>query len=298
MLRHLALPTLRARWTAYVGVLVSIVTAVIVMTVRGVLLASGISGGVPPERYVGADLVVSRHQAVSERHGHGDDAETIHTGVVERLRLPSDIVARLAATPGVAAAVADVSFSAVVLDATGEPLAGVDGGDSLGHAWSSAEVTPFALVSGHAPDAHGRGGPGRRARLPAAHLSAGDAVHLVVGGRPVDGVLVGTAHPDQPTPVAVRRVLHGCAGDGLLRTPRTARRRPARTSSPARTCAPSPRIWPTSSVTTTPCSPATVGERRASRERRRQHAPIAISGSLLASPCASRSSWSRACSAC
>ena len=197
MLRHLALPTLRARWTAYVGVLVSIVTAVIVMTACGVLLASGISGGVPPERYVGADLVVSRHQAVSERHGHGDDAETIHTGVVERLRLPSDIVARLAATPGVAAAVADVSFSAVVLDATGEPLAGVDGGDSLGHAWSSAEVTPFALVSGHAPNA-----PGEVVlddELAArAHLAAGDAVHLVVGGRPVDGVLVGTAHPDQP----------------------------------------------------------------------------------------------------
>ena len=123
------------------------------MTACGVLLASGISGGVPPERYVGADLVVGRHQAVSERHGHGDDAETIHTGVVERLRLPSDIVARIAATPGVAAAVADVSFSAVVVDATGEPLAGVDGGDSLGHAWSSAEITPFALVSGHAPNA-------------------------------------------------------------------------------------------------------------------------------------------------
>ena len=59
MLRHLALPTLRARWTAYVGVLVSIVTAVIVMTACGVLLGSGIGGVRRPSGTSARSLVVS-----------------------------------------------------------------------------------------------------------------------------------------------------------------------------------------------------------------------------------------------
>ena len=130
---YLAIPTLRARWPSFVGVLVTIAAAVALITATGALLESGIRGDVPPERLAGADIVVAGDQSISERRGSGDDAETISMGVSERVPLPADTLARVGSVPGVESVVADVSFGAAVLSPDGSVVAGASGGPSLGH---------------------------------------------------------------------------------------------------------------------------------------------------------------------
>ena len=46
----LALPTLRARWVSFLGVLTTVAAAVTLMTATGALLEAGVRGAVPPER--------------------------------------------------------------------------------------------------------------------------------------------------------------------------------------------------------------------------------------------------------
>jgi putative ABC transport system permease protein len=55
--------------------------------------------------------------------------------------------------PGVADAVGDLSFYAQAVDAQGRAISGQEGGPALGHAWSSAVLTPFTLRTGAPPAA-------------------------------------------------------------------------------------------------------------------------------------------------
>jgi putative ABC transport system permease protein len=189
---YLAIPTLRARWPSFVGVLVTIAAAVALITATGALLESGIRRDVPPERLSGADIVVSGNQSISERRGSGDDAETISIGVNERIPLAADTQSLLASVPGVESVVADVSFGAAVLGSDGSAVAGPAGGPSLGHAWSGAALTPFTLLEGHGPADSGEIVVDS-ALAKRASLHVGDDVSVLVAGERVDAHLVGLA---------------------------------------------------------------------------------------------------------
>ena len=190
----LALPSLRARWVSFIGVLITVAAAVTLMTATGALLEAGVRGAVPPERLSGAAIVVAGDQSIIEIRGSGEDRESVRSDATERVRLPSSMASRIASIEGVEAVVAERSFPAVLIVAEGTQLPGPAGGPSLGHSWTSATITPFALTSGRPPtqdqeivvDAE----LARR-----AGLVVGDTATLVAGGIPMDAKVVGIATP-------------------------------------------------------------------------------------------------------
>ncbi len=195
----LALASLRFRWLSFVGIFVTVMAATTLVTATGSLLEGGIRGAVPPERLVGADIVVAADQDISETRGRGDDKETFGGSVVERVRIPTDVTAQVESVAGVAGVVADVSFPAyVVVD--GDQVAGPGGTPSTGHSWSSADATGFRLVHGDAPNdsdqvaidsalAHRSG------------LGVGDRTTAVVSGRTVEVTVTGVADPSGGRPL-------------------------------------------------------------------------------------------------
>src|SRR4029079_1737396 len=85
----------------------------------------------PVERYAAAAAVVTGQQIVGKDHD---------VPLGERARVDSALAARLAAAPGVRAAVADVSARAQRA-----------GRATVAHGWSSAALTPYVLSAGRAP---------------------------------------------------------------------------------------------------------------------------------------------------
>src|SRR3954447_22817963 len=146
----LAFSSVHFRWVSFVGVFVTVLAAATLVTATGSLLEAGIRGATPPERLAGADIVVAADQNATEARGSGEDHETVRSAVAERVRLPADLVREIASIPGVATAGGEVSFPACV-EIGGQPVSGPGGTPSLGHAWSSADVTPFRLADGRAP---------------------------------------------------------------------------------------------------------------------------------------------------
>ena len=189
----LALSSLRFRWLSFIGIFVTVMAAATLVTATGSLLEGGIRGAVPPERLAGADIVVAADQDISETRGRGDDKETVGGSVVERVRIPTDLVAQVESVAGVAGVVADVSFPAyVVVD--GEQVAGPGGTPSLGHSWSSADATAFRLVEGDAPTGSDEvaidSSLARR-----SGLGVGDRTTAVVSGRTVEVTVTGVGDP-------------------------------------------------------------------------------------------------------
>ena len=85
----------------------------------------------PVERYAAAAAVVTGQQIVGSDHD---------VPLGERARVSSALVARLAAVPGVQAAIGDVSVPARL-----------DGRTTVAHGWGSAALTPYGLSAGRAP---------------------------------------------------------------------------------------------------------------------------------------------------
>src|SRR6476646_6939272 len=94
-------------------------------------LESALRSHPPVERYAAAAAVVTGQQIV------GADYDVL---LGERARVSSALAARLAAVPGVRAAIGDVSVPAGLGD-----RAAVD------HGWSGAALTPYVLRAGRPP---------------------------------------------------------------------------------------------------------------------------------------------------
>ena len=110
----LALPSLRARWVSFIGVLVTVAAAVTLMTGTGALLEAGVRGAVPPERLGGATIVVAGDQSITEVRGSGEDRETVRGDATERVRLPSHMASRIASIAGVEAVMSERSLPGLV----------------------------------------------------------------------------------------------------------------------------------------------------------------------------------------
>src|SRR5436190_18021563 len=94
-----------------------------------------------------------------------------------RVRLDSSLASRLAAVPGVRAAIGDVSVPAWL---AGRP--------AVAHGWSSAALTPYVLSSGRAPAGPGEAVTGYRAAL-------GARLRLTSAAAPRTVTVVGVARP-------------------------------------------------------------------------------------------------------
>src|SRR3954471_771157 len=130
MLR-LALLSGRGRLSAFVGALIALAAASVLTTAWGMQLESVLRGHPPVERYAAAHAVVTGQQIVGSDHDVPLD---------ERARVSSALTSRLAAVPGVRAAIGDVSLPVRLGDR-----------NAVAHGWGSAALTPYALSAGRPP---------------------------------------------------------------------------------------------------------------------------------------------------
>jgi putative ABC transport system permease protein len=141
----LAGQTIRHRLASFAASFLAIALSAFLVTVCGGLLETGLRSDVPPQRLVTAPILVTGVQSYA---GEALD---------ERDRLDAALVSKVAAVPGVARTVPDVSFPVTLLHGghAGHPGYPAALSPIEGHGWSSAQLTPYRLVSGHAPEAPG-----------------------------------------------------------------------------------------------------------------------------------------------
>src|SRR5215475_5097997 len=130
MLR-LTILSARGRLGTFTGALIALFAASVLAMAWGMQLESMLRTHPPVERYAGAAAVVTGQQRV------GADGDALLT---ERARVSSALTARLAAVPGVRAALGDVSVPVRL----GERAA-------VAHGWGSAALTPYVLSAGRPP---------------------------------------------------------------------------------------------------------------------------------------------------
>src|SRR3954451_4584539 len=122
MLR-IALLSGRGRLSTFTGALVALTASSALVVAGAMPLQAALRTQPPVERYAAAAAVVTGQQVVGSEHD---------VALGERARVDSALASRLAALPGVRAAIADVSVPARLGDR-----------DTVAHGWSSAALTPF-----------------------------------------------------------------------------------------------------------------------------------------------------------
>ncbi|WP_086662017.1 FtsX-like permease family protein [Lentzea kentuckyensis] len=140
----LAWQTVKARTSGFIGAFVAVLCGTALVAACGILMESGFRGGVPTQRYAAADVVVTGDRTV--RPPDGDVLAFEHAA--EQPAVPAALVTKIAAVPGVRAAVPELTFPAVVVGPDGQALADKP---SLGHNWEAAVLAPFTLQEGKAP---------------------------------------------------------------------------------------------------------------------------------------------------
>src|SRR5215212_1043136 len=170
MLR-LALLSGRGRLGTFAGALVALIAASVLTTAWGMQLESVLRGHPPVERYAGAAAVVTGQQIVGPDHD---------VALGERARVSSALISRLAAVPGVRAAIGDVAVPVRLGDR-----------EAVAHGWGSAALTPYVLSAGRPPAGPDEVVAGYRAQL-GARLSLASTVPA----RTV--TVVGVARPRHP----------------------------------------------------------------------------------------------------
>jgi putative ABC transport system permease protein len=170
MLR-LAVLSARGRLGTFAGALVALTAASALVMAGAMPFESALRTQPPVERYAAATAVVTGQQTV----GAEDDVP-----LGERARVSSALAARLAAVPGVRAAIADVSAPARL-----------GGRTTVAHGWGSAALTPYALTAGRPPAGPDEVVTGYRAALGARlRLASTEAARTVT--------VVGVARPRHP----------------------------------------------------------------------------------------------------
>jgi putative ABC transport system permease protein len=158
-------------------VFIAILLASTLITALGVLLESGQHGGIAPARYAGADVIVGAPQEMPAPPKADSSSDNPPIPFSERAFLPDTTVAKVAAVPGVARAVPDVT-----IPLTTKTHSSVDA-----HSWSSSILAPYELASGRAPRA-----PGDIVLDRSFGLKPGSHIRLAHGGVIDSYTVVGT----------------------------------------------------------------------------------------------------------
>jgi putative ABC transport system permease protein len=196
MLR-LAFGTLRTRLAGFTGAFLAVALAAVLVTAAGVMLESTLRTHAPVERLDGTDLAVaaSRHlERTSAMPKPSGEDESESESLRQTARVPADLATRIAAVPGVSAAVPDRATAV-----------GVPGGQVVpARGWDSAQLTPYRLTAGDAPRADGE-----------AVVDSGTAAAL--GLRP--GARLDLTTPQGARSVTVTGVAEGRGAPSLFLTP-------------------------------------------------------------------------------
>ncbi|MTD57257.1 ABC transporter permease [Amycolatopsis pithecellobii] len=193
----LAWQTIRARRGALAAAFVAVFCGSALVTASGILLDSGARGGIAPQRYAAAPVVVTGPQTLPV-------TDDLDQRFAERVTLPAARADDIARVPGVRAAVGDVSVHAGLRRPGGDvPL--------VAHGWSATRLGPVPLAGGRAPEAPDEvaldGALAAR-----SGVRTGDTVDLSVGAVASGYRVVGITAPAQDSAFltdAQARVLSG-----------------------------------------------------------------------------------------
>jgi len=170
---------------------VALTVAAALVMACGTLMQSGLGARAAVERYAGTPFVIAGQQKTTVKAGT-EAQDTVP--LFERARVDAALAGRLAAIPGVRAAIADTTTPAQLRGPHGV-IAGPGGHPTSVHPWATAALTPYALRAGGAPagprDIVVDAGLARRGRL---HV--GDTVRLVSNGPARSMVVSGIARTD------------------------------------------------------------------------------------------------------
>lgn len=147
---HIALQTIRTRWQLFLGTFVALTFAVAVMSgMFNVMISATQNRPLQGShtRYDAATIIIEADQELSIRQSDGTEQ---HVTLTDHKPLSAETVGAVADVSGVAQAVVDRSFSATI---AGKPRAQTPAHRQTGHGWSSAQLTPFHLTTGQAPEA-------------------------------------------------------------------------------------------------------------------------------------------------
>ncbi|WP_199826310.1 FtsX-like permease family protein [Streptomyces sp. SBT349] len=186
-----ALATLRARKAGFAGAFLALMCAAALVTACGALLETGLRGEIRTERYAGTPVVVAGDQQVHHEVRKGDKTKHKAKPLHERVWLPEGTGERVAAVEGVGAVVPELTFPAA--------LSGQDAERSLGHAWSSAPLTPFTVEAGDEPGADDEIVIDR-ALAARTGLAPGDTVTVQASGAPAAYTVAGVATTPEAAP--------------------------------------------------------------------------------------------------
>ncbi|MFI6686283.1 FtsX-like permease family protein [Streptomyces sp. NPDC050485] len=141
----LARASVRFRPASFMGSFVALLFGAGIITASGTLLQTGLTAQVEPVRYAHSPVVVSGDPYVRISYQRGDGKESRENPLPERRRVESELAARIAARPGVAAALPDLSF----------PVQNLSGAQKSGAQTSSSQTggtrTPSSQASGSQP---------------------------------------------------------------------------------------------------------------------------------------------------
>jgi putative ABC transport system permease protein len=172
---RLAVTTLRYRTAAFLAVFVAVLLGGALLSAAGGLLETGLRLNAAPQRLAAAPIIVTGDPAYHPPNGSGA------APFPERHRVDPALATKLAATPGVRAALADRSFPVVLTSRMADPSGtGGPGAVLAGHGWGAAALTPYQLTAGRAP----RAGEVVLDRRLAGNAKPGDRVSVIVGGEP------------------------------------------------------------------------------------------------------------------
>lgn len=140
-----ALRLLRHRKASFVGTFIALLCASALVCACGMLLETGLRGAVEPERYAGTPVIVAADQSVTEiQQKSGDKTKEKSKPISELAWLPASVAEELRQENDASNVVTEVTFPSWV-----------EGDEYLGHGWESAELTPFTIADGQAPDTEG-----------------------------------------------------------------------------------------------------------------------------------------------
>ena len=106
---RILLATLRRRPAPLIGTLVSLTVAALMVTIVSLLIGTAITMTLPAGRLAGATVVVTGNPNMRFTYGTGQGASTDTVPLPGYRRVPAALAARLAALPGVARAIPQVS---------------------------------------------------------------------------------------------------------------------------------------------------------------------------------------------
>ncbi|MEU9195845.1 FtsX-like permease family protein [Streptomyces hundungensis] len=138
---RLARAALRFKPSAFAGTFVALLMAAMIVSACGLLLATGLTASVPPQRYAAAPVVVAADQNLRYTIGTGEDRDEERLALPDRARLDDSLVAKAASAPGAAAAIADLAV----------PVRTDKNIPVTAYTWASTAFTGTKPVSGTAP---------------------------------------------------------------------------------------------------------------------------------------------------